>query len=439
LKSPLEHLKGDGLRAQLLKGVGGSAGLQAFSMLLTLASGVLLARTLGPENYGVYTFIMSVMTLLSLPAKAGLPTLLIREIATNQLKIRWGLMRGLIHFSNGLAFTYSMVVVALATIWMLVVLSGDSHYDQTPFLWAFWLIPLMSLESVRSGSLRGLRWILSAQFPEKIIRPFVFVSLVGVSILLGHDFTTVNAIQFQLVGAFLAFTFGSVLFLKAFPREASKAKPEYTVRPWMASLLPLTLFVGLKLLDSQVSILFLGVWATTEEVALFRVAATGAGLVAFGLTAVNMALAPQVARLYQAGEIEKLQRVITLSTRAVAIISFPVALLFIVWGEPIVSFVFGDEYVKAAMALGILCVGQLVNASAGSVGLVLNMTGNDKLTFIAALLALLINSVLAIILIPMFGLIGAAISFSVSISVWNIFLVVATKWKVGINTFLFTW
>ena len=207
----------------------------------------------------------------------------------------------------------------------------------------------------------------------------------------------------------------------------------------MASLLPLTLFVGLKLLDSQVSILFLGVWATTEEVALFRVAATGAGLVAFGLTAVNMALAPQVARLYQAGEIEKLQRVITLSTRAVAIISFPVALLFIVWGEPIVSFVFGDEYVKAAMALGILCVGQLVNASAGSVGLVLNMTGNDKLTFIAALLALLINSVLAIILIPMFGLIGAAISFSVSISVWNIFLVVATKWKVGINTFLFTW
>jgi len=149
-----------------------------------------------------------------------------------------------------------------------------------------------------------------------------------------------------------------------------------------------------------------------------------------------MALAPQLARLYNAGEKEKLQRVVTLSVRAVCAISLPVALVLIVWGEPIVGFVFGNEYSGAADALAILCIGQLINTSAGSVGAVLSMTGNDQLVFIGALLALTVNTVLALVLIPAYGLTGAAVSFAVSISTWNIFLSIMAWSKLGINTYL---
>jgi O-antigen/teichoic acid export membrane protein len=148
-----------------------------------------------------------------------------------------------------------------------------------------------------------------------------------------------------------------------------------------------------------------------------------------------MALAPQVARLYSAGEIQKLQRVITLSTRVVAAFAFPAAVVFIVWGEEIIALVFGDEYVPAAMALTILCLGQLVNASAGSVALVLNMTGNERSTVLGVTIALIVNFMLSIILIPLLGLVGAAIGFSVSLTAWNITLMIMAKNKVGINTF----
>ncbi|EDM47391.1 hypothetical protein MDG893_01250 [Marinobacter algicola DG893] len=404
-------------------------------MLLSLVSGVLLARTLGPENYGTYSFALSVIALLSLPVKAGLPTLLVREIATNQLIERWGLIQGLLRFSNGVALAFSVLVAALATLWF----SWRGDVDASIFLWGVWLLPLMALEAVRAGILRGMRWILSAQVPEKLVRPFVLILMLGTGLFLGWELTALAAMQFQLIAAFVAFVIGSALLSKALPGNVRRATPEYALKPWIASLVPLTLFVGLKLLDSQVAVLFLGILATAEEVGLFRVAATGAGLVAIGLLAVNMAMAPQIARLYKAGEMKKLQKVITFSTRAVSVISFPIAIIFIVWGEWVISFVFGEEYAEAATALAILCIGQLVNTSAGSVGLVLNMTGNDKLTFVGATIALVTNSILGLILIPLFGLNGAAISFSLSISVWNIFLFIMVKWKVGINTFFVYW
>lgn len=396
---------------------------------------MLLARTLGPESYGTYAFVLSIITLLSLPAKAGLPTLLVRETAKNQLNKDWGLMRGLLKASNLFAIGYSVIVVTIVGSWLL--LRGGDTLETATLLWALLLLPLMAFEAVRTGALRGLSWIVSAQAPEQIVRPLTVILLVGSVVLLGSELTAVRAIQFNVIGAVLAFVLGVLLLLRALPLSVKISEPRYEIKPWAASLLPLSLFAGLKLLDSQVSILFLGFLATNEEVGLFRVAATGAALVAFGLNAVNMAMAPQIARLYNAGDIKQLQRVITLGTRVAVSVSFPAAMIFIVFGETIISMVFSNEYVAAAPALAILCLGQLVNVSSGSVALVLNMTGNDKSTVIGAAVAMLINLVLCLWLVPKLGLTGAAIGFSVSLCAWNILLLIMVRRKVGINT-LFT-
>jgi len=262
------------------------------------------------------------------------------------------------------------------------------------------------------------------------------ILLVGSLALMGSELNAVRAIQFNVMGALLAFLLGGFFLFKALPLNVRNAEPKYDLKPWVGSFLPLSLFAGLQLLDSQASVLFLGFLATPEEVGLFRVAATGAALVAFGLNAVNMAMAPQISRLYSAGELQKLQRTITLSTRIVALVSFPVALIFIIFGKAIIGFVFGQEYVSAAPALAILCIGQLVNASAGSVALVLNMTGNEKYTIIGAVTALLTNCVLSVLLVPAYGLLGAAIGFSISLSAWNILLMFFAKKYTGVNTFL---
>jgi O-antigen/teichoic acid export membrane protein len=252
----------------------------------------------------------------------------------------------------------------------------------------------------------------------------------------GRELSATTAVQINIVSAGVAFIAGSILLIKALPEEAKQAIAEYSIRPWLASLLPLSIFVGLKLLDSQISLILLGLLGTSEEVGLFKVAATGAGLVVFGMTAVNMAMTPHLARLFNEGNLKTLQRMIIVSTRVVALTSFPVAILFLVWGEEVISLIFGPEYVGAAGALAILSIGQLVNASAGPVATVLIMAGKDRATVVGSAIALSLNVVFGIVLIPIYGLTGAAISFALSVSSWNIILMFIAKKKIGVKTYL---
>ena len=64
--------KGQGLRAQLLRGAFGVGALKILSLPLTLAASVLLARGLGPEGLGQYAFVMATITMLVLPIGPGL-------------------------------------------------------------------------------------------------------------------------------------------------------------------------------------------------------------------------------------------------------------------------------------------------------------------------------------------------------------------------------
>jgi len=154
------------------------------------------------------------------------------------------------------------------------------------------------------------------------------------------------------------------------------------------------------------------------------------------MTAVNMAMSPHLARLFHEGNMETLQRMIIVSTRLVALTSFPVAVAFIFWGETIISFIFGPEYSGAGVALAILCIGQLVNASAGPVATLLNMAGKDRVTVLVSMIALGVNIALGVTLIPLYGITGAALSFAVSVSSWNIILMFVAKKQLGINTYL---
>lgn len=424
------------MRAELLKGAGGSASLKAINIALTLGSGVLLARALGPENYGIYAFVLSLITLLGLPAKAGLPTLLVRETAKNQLNKNWGLIRGLLRFGNIFVSGYSFAMAMVVGFIVWLKWGGVENAQVHTFLWALLLLPLISFEGLRAGALRGLRWVISAQLPEQIVRPLVMITLLGVALLLGKEVTSITAIQLNALATLLTFAVGAYLLLKALPDNVKQAKPEYMVRSWVTSLLPLSLFSGLSVLDSQISIVILGFWGLTEEAGLFRVAATGATFVSFGLTAVNMALAPQIARLYNAGETEKLQRMITLSTWAVTAVSVPVVFVYFFWGEELVSFVFGEAYASASAALIILSIGQFVNSSSGSVALILNMTGNDRKTLPAVCTALIINIAISLALVPAYGFIGVAIGYSVSLVVWNLMMVWMVRKHTGINAWI---
>jgi len=126
--------------------------------------------------------------------------------------------------------------------------------------------------------------------------------------------------------------------------------------------------------------------------------------------------------MYSANEYARLQRMLAWVARLVLAAAIPLAATLIFFGGTIVAFVFGTEYEEGKLALSILCVGQVCNAGLGSVNLILNMTGHERDVAIGVGVGAALNVVMNLLLIPEFGLEGAASATAMSTIAWNGFL-----------------
>jgi len=436
LRSLLNRFRQKGLGAEIARGAAGSLGIKVGQTILALGLAVLLARVLGPEGFGVYSYAQALIMVAALPVEAGIATLLTREIAAGQQRGDWGLVRGLLRRPNQGVLGYGLLVMA-GGAGALVVLDGrlDSSGVATLSL-ALLLFPLLALVRLNAGMLRVLRHVLAAQIPDQILRQLLLILFVGGALFLADEATPQLAMGLHALAAGLALVLGLVWIARVLPSEIRSEPPRYEMRAWLSALLPLTLIGGMQVINNQFDILMLGPLAGAESVGIYRVAVQGATLVAFALTAVNMVIGPHIARLYSAGDQQRLQRMVSLSAQAILGLAIPAAGIFILFGGPILGWLFGEAYSDGGLALAILCAGQLVNAAMGSVGLILNMTGHERDTALGVGVAAALNVVLNLVLIPPFGIEGAAVATAISTTVWNVLLAQRVYARTGLISFV---
>jgi O-antigen/teichoic acid export membrane protein len=256
--------------------------------------------------------------------------------------------------------------------------------------------------------------------PEMLIRPAFFILLLLVGIFaLPKGLSPQWAMFFQVVATGVAFLIGAFFLLSLLPQESTTASTVFETQKWVRSALPFMFLGAMELVNSQADLIMLGLFRPMQEVGIYRAVVQGASLVMFVLIAVNMALMPTIAELYAKGDKIRLQRVITLSARVILIATLPIALALIFGGRFLLSFFFGGEFQAGGNALSILCLGQLVNAGMGSVAALLNMTGHERDTARGIAVAALLNVILNALLIPEFGMKGAAVASATSLVTWN--------------------
>ena len=92
---------------------------------------------------------------------------------------------------------------------------------------------------------------------------------------------------------------------------------------------------------------------------------------------------------------------------------------------------YGEEFLKGAICLSVLTIGQVINTVCGPVAQLLNATGYHKafrnISFIGAVVSIIAN----LLLIPAYGILGAAIANTISMIVWNIIATIYIKKTFG--------
>ena len=426
-------VRGSGLRGQVVRGSVAGISLKSAQSLLGLLLAIMLARSLGATNYGVYAYVYALISVLALPAKFGLPQLLVRETARSHALENWKLMRGVWLWSWGTGIGLSITIGVVSGVVGWYVADKFSDAQMRTYYWGLTLIPLLALGALRDGALRGLRHVVRSQVSESIIRPGVLLALVAISAVNGLHLTAPTAMQLHAISAFCAFLAGAWLLRISAPAAIlERPRPVFQGAVWRASVLPLALVTGMQLLNKQIDILMIGVFRTADDVGVYRIVVQGAVLVAFGLHAISLVVTPHFARLFALDDSVRLQRLATASARVMFFLALPVAGIFVVYGSHILSLVFGEEYARGYNALVILSVGQVGNAAFGAVLQLLNMTGNEKATVKTLAWVALLNIVLNLILIPFFGIIGAAAATSFTLLLWNWLLYRTLQTKTGL-------
>jgi O-antigen/teichoic acid export membrane protein len=417
-----ELCKGNDFKAQLIRAGMGSVGIQVLNRIFALAFGILLARVMGLENYGIYAYAFAIMSLLLVVAEAGVPTLLLREVAAAHGRQEWGVLRGVLQRARQLVLLVSISVSLLGLL--VLVLFADNLEPNVLYTTGLMLLvlPVVSLLKYVDHAIQGLRRVVIGQ-AVAMLRPMLVLLFVTILFWIWPAYhLPQHVMAAQLVVALAVLLFAVILLKNLIPVESKKAEAEYRNRQWLMSALPFVLIGGAGIVNNQADIIMLGWFRPAEDVGIYRVAVQGAVLVAFGLQVVNAVVAPQFSRLYVQGDMKRLQHLVTLSARISLLIAIPVVLVFSTVGDTIVSWVFGVEYVGAYLPLTILAIGQLINAGFGSVGFLLNMTGHERIVSKILWQTASLNIILNLALIPYFGLAGAAIASTISLSIWNLLL-----------------
>lgn len=417
----------------------GSMGLKLTSAVLSFLTAVLLARLLGPSENGIYAYVYALVSLLSIPSEFGLPTLVVRETARGMANQDYAIVQGVWRWAGRTTTLISLTLMILAIVGIWVFKEPLTSKRLATFLWALALVPLIALGDLRSAALRGLQRVVAGQVPELLIRPGVFALLLGATALMqGTSLSAQNAMALYVVSSALAFGVGAWLLWKSTPTYVRQAIPRVENRSWLWSALPLALISGMQLINQQAAVLLQGFFLPDAEIGIYRVAVQVSALASFGLLATNTVLSPRFAALHAQGETVKLQRLVTISARAILGFNLILTIGFVLAGQSFLRLAFGTSYETAYVPLLILLGGQLINSVAGSVGVLLNMTGYEQDTAKGMGLAAVLNLTLNLLLIPRWGIAGSSIATTASLIIWNVILWKAVQKRLRINSMAFT-
>ena len=127
------------------------------------------------------------------------------------------------------------------------------------------------------------------------------------------------------------------------------------------------------------------------------------------MQALRLAISPELSAALARQDLSRAGEMYRVSTQWVLFSSWPLYLLMGVFA-PTVLGLFGPSYPQGATALSVLCAAMLVALAAGNVGSVLLMGGKSTWVLGDKILALTVNVAANLILIPRYGITGAAVA-----------------------------
>ena len=407
----------------------GSAGLAYLSQII-------LARWMGSYEYGIFAYVWVWLLLLGGLSTLGLNTAVIRFIPEYTEKADLSRLRGIIFQSRLVTFLASTALMLLAFLTLYLFQDHLQNYVLLPGLLVLICLPAYALTDLHDSMARGYGWMNLALLPPFLLRPFLL--LVGMAAAWGYGLPliAVTAISAAVIATWLTALIQLLLLEPRLRREVPRGAAQKDTRFWLKVAFPILLMESFVLFLQNTDVLVLSIYHPPTDVAMYYAALKTINLITFVHFAVSNAVANRFAAYEARGDKALLASMIRQAVSWTFWPSLAAALLLLALGKPLL-WLFGPEFTSAYPVMAILAVGLVIKAMFGPAEYLLNMLGEQKLCATVLFATALLNIILNFLLVPPYGLTGAATATAASLTSAALMFFLAIRFRLNINIFAF--
>jgi len=423
-------LRTPGEQRKFITGAGSVFILQIVGVAAAFVMQAFLARVMTPKEFGDYSYAYNQARLLAYFGSVGLTLSVLKFVPDYLASKNWAKLRGVIN-----AFTIVTILASLALGIAGIIIFAifpPSNIDMTTLSIGLLLTPLIALTSLYVEVLRSMGHVVKAYGPLNVGQNVGMIVFAGAFTVISGGLMNMQAISLLGVTLLLIAAYQLFSILQGMPKQSRGVKPEYDLRTWVVTSLPMLLIQGFQVIMERVDIVIIGFMLGAVPVGIYNVASRGANLLSFSLSAVSAITAPRMSPLYNEGKLEELERIV----QRAALISLAISSVFFIGLVIFAGFLlslFGEEYIIGRNTLMILAVGQLVNAFAGQGGYLLHLTGHQNISGRIFGISMVFNVVGNIALIPIFGYEGAALATAATAILQNTWIYIEVRRRLHIN------
>ncbi len=421
----------------------------------------------GQEAMGVYTVGLSILSIVGIFGRFGVDMAMSRFVAQYSAANRWDLVEHT--YKVALRIVIPISATLSAATFFIIPYFTDNLFDETApdfakYTFYMQIFAVSILFYVMGGlseeCIKGLKKTKQYNWISQVVNQLAAIIFLLIFGIFSKDQLWVNLSY--CIGIFIAFLVAQFFWLY-YLRNPEKAMSEFfvkkskgikkanenqealnaiiqthqkiTTKELVTISAPMMSAKYLTMIYTWLDILILAWYATEPMVAIYRVATRLTSLTTIPLVSINSIAGPKFAEAYGAKDDKRLQNSVKQATRLIFWSCVPILLIFLVFPK-FCLWTFGKGFTThdAIIVFVIVTIGQAANVLTGPVTVLLNMTGRQKVTMYYALATVVIDVGLNLILIPKYGIIGAAIATAVSRTVLNFGCSLQIYITMGINT-----